>query len=100
MNIPAPELNLLTLDDVAGLVKVSKWSVEQWVAAQALDSFRKGQIRRVTMQALVTFVVQNTLRARKPKWLTPEIEDQFLNLLRQIVRAEIAALNEQQKAAA
>lgn len=88
--MPDATTQLLTLDDVAERLKVGKSSVEEWVANLDLASFKKGGRRRVSEQALTEFVLLNTLKPKRPVWLTRELEEQFWNKIRDVVKQEFA----------
>jgi excisionase family DNA binding protein len=82
---------LLTLDEVAERLHVAKSTVEEWVYAKDLGSFKKGGSRRVSEEDLTKFVLANTLNPRRPAWLTAEVESKFLEQLREVIRQEINA---------
>ena len=86
-----PELDLMSLHEVADEIGVSKSSVEEWVyAEQSLASFKKGKVRKVARADLVQFVLLNTVKPRRPDWLNPKLELEFRNLLRKMVKEEVA----------
>lgn len=91
-----PTTEMLTLEDVATRLKVALRSVQQWVYDKDLGSFHKGERRRVSEAQLTEFVLLNTVNPRRPKWLTPEIENEFVRKMREFVRCEVLSL---QKAA-
>lgn len=85
-----PALELLSVDDVVdALTTVSKRTVEGWIETKQLASVKIGSgrrgIRRVTRLDLNLFVAQHKLQAKRPDWLTPEIDDKFTRQLNQIV---------------
>lgn len=83
------DAQMLTLEEVAEEISVSLSSVECWVRTKALASFKKGRTRRVARAALDEFILQNTVRPRRPDWLTPALSDQLRERLREMVRLEI-----------
>lgn len=80
-----PTTEMLTLDEVAEELNVAKSSVEEWVYDRSLESFTKGRLRRVSRESLTKFVLLNTMKPKRPDWLTAEIESRFTQQLRQIV---------------
>lgn len=80
---------MLTLEQVAMRLGVAKVTVERWVHDRDLESFLKGGVRRVSEESLTKFVLLNSVKARRPDWLTAAVESEFKGLLRQIVQAEI-----------
>jgi excisionase family DNA binding protein len=76
---------LLTLDQVAAQLGVSKSSVEEWVRTKSLASFKVGRLRKVSCEELARFILANTVRSRRPDWMTDEIESEFLKRLRHLV---------------
>jgi excisionase family DNA binding protein len=91
MNPTVPEINMLTLDQVAEEIGVAKSTVEEWVYNKDLASFKKGGVRRVNREDLVRFVALNTLKPRRPDWLTAKIESDFRQLLENIIAGQVAA---------
>jgi hypothetical protein len=90
---------LLKLADVATELGVSESTVQDWVygtkeAEPVLDSFAKVKGRRVSVEDLTRFVLANTVRPHRPKWLTPEVESKFRQLLREEVRGVLVELQE------
>jgi len=84
---PAPTIpDLLTLDQVAAKIQIAKSTAELWVYQGDLASFKKGAVRRVSPEALARFIILNTLKPRRPDWLTAPIESEF----RRQVRAGMA----------
>lgn len=81
--------DLLTLEAVAMRLGVSKGSVENWVSAKDLASFKKGGMRRVSEEELTKFVLLNTVKPKRPDWLTAAVEADFRNMLRGIVKDEV-----------
>lgn len=75
----------LTLDQVAGRIDVAKSTVEEWVSTKQIESFKKGKVRRVSEEALTKFVLLNTVKPRRPDWLTAEIQTEFERRLETIV---------------
>ena len=91
-----PTTKLLTTQEVADELGLAQSVIEGWIAEPnpELSSFRKGKrIRRVSLADLLEFVLRNRVQARRPEWLTPEVESRFRNLLRESVRLEIQTLN-------
>jgi excisionase family DNA binding protein len=80
---------LLTLDEVAERLGVSRRTVEEWIENKFLASFKKGGCRRVSEEALTKFVLLHTLNPQRPDWLTVKVESDFTQKLREIVKAEI-----------
>jgi len=77
--------SMLTVDEVAAQLGVSKSSVEEWVRTKSLASFKVGRLRKVSREELARWVLANTVRSRRPEWATAEIESEFLKLLRRLV---------------
>lgn len=93
----SPSTHMYTLQEVADELGVGFTTVKDWVygtedADPALDSFNKVKGRRVSLEDLTRFVLANTVRARRPKWLTPEVESKFRGLMREMVKAEVLSL--------
>lgn len=81
---------LLTLDEAAGRLGVSRRSVEEWITNKSLASFKKGGCRRVSEEALTRFVLLHTLNPQRPDWLTCQVESEFTAKLRELIRQEFA----------
>jgi excisionase family DNA binding protein len=88
--IENPTTSMLTVDDVARRLKVGQSSVEEWIKNLDLGSFKKGSRRRVSEQCLTEFVLVNTLKPRRPDWLTREIEEQFWRKIDERVQQAMA----------
>jgi excisionase family DNA binding protein len=82
---------LMTIDEVKDALKVSKTSVEGWIYAREIASFKKGRHRKVAREDLVRFVMLNTIKARRPDWLTAQLETEFRKMLADIVAAQVRA---------
>lgn len=82
---------LLTLDEAAERLGVSRRTVEEWVEQKALASFKKGGCRRVSEEALIKFVLLHTLNPQRPDWLTARVESEFVQKVRELVRMEFNA---------
>ncbi len=81
----SPTTKLLTLAEVAGEVHVAKSTVGEWVyQEECLASFRKGSIRRVSLENLTRFVILNTLNPRRPEWMTAAVQTEFEKRLEEI----------------
>ena len=89
--IIAPTTHLLTLDDVAAETGVVRRTVEEWIHAKDLGSFKKGGCRRVSLEHLTKFVLLHTFNPRRPEWLTAQVEGDFQKRLREMVQAEFNA---------
>lgn len=85
----AAGLRHLTLDEVAVRLGISKATIERWVANRDLDSFKKGGCRLVSEESLAKFVLLNTVKAKRPDWLTAAVETDFRNLLRGLIQERV-----------
>lgn len=88
--IICPTTDLLTLDMVAEEARVVKSTVEQWVYDLELGSFKKGKIRRVPREDWIQFVLLHKFNPRRPDWHTAQVEGHLVEMLRGIIRQEIA----------
>lgn len=89
--ISAPAIpELLTIDEVVTALNVSRTSVEEWIYAREIASFKKGRVRKVAREDLVRFVMLNTVKARRPDWLTAQLETEFRQQLAALVREVLA----------
>jgi hypothetical protein len=77
---------MLTLDEVAARLKVALRSVQQFVYDKDLGSFHKGERRRVSELQLVEFVLINTVNPKRPHWLTPRLESEFVEKMKDLIR--------------
>lgn len=84
-----PTTELLPLVHVAAELGVSLTTVQQWVKDRDLDAFRKGSNVGISREALTRFVLLNTVRAKRPDWLTAEVESEFRRQQREMIRQEI-----------
>jgi len=89
-----PTTSLLTLEEAAERLGVKLRTVQEWVyggedSEPVLDSFTKVKGRRISEEALARFVLANTLRARRPKWLTEKVESEFMQKMRQMIQLEV-----------
>lgn len=92
---------LLSIDEAASSLNVSKSTVEKWVRDKDLASFKKGKNRLVSREDLTRFVLLNTVKPKRPDWLTAPVESDFRNMLRVIVKQEVEQttwLEQQRKA--
>lgn len=90
MTANATEFDLMTLQEVADELGVSKSSVDEWVyVEQTLPSFKKGKVRRVDRVDLVRFVMVHKLKPRRPEWLTAPLVSEFERQLRELVAGEV-----------
>jgi hypothetical protein len=100
--IVSPTTHLLRVPEVAAELGVCESTVQNWIYAKApkkpaLESFVKGGVRMVSLEALTRFVLLNSVKPGRPDWLTAAVESDF----RQIIRMEVqAALMEMQRKAA
>lgn len=96
----SPTTKLFSLDEVAAEIGVHRTTVEDWVTDgdRPLGSFKKGKTRRVSLADLTAFVLGNTLKPKRPAWLTPEVERQFearqLEMMQMEVRRQVAEARE------
>jgi excisionase family DNA binding protein len=81
---------LLTIDQTAARLGVSKSTVEKWLRSKALASFKMGRLVRIDSEELARFIAVNTVKPRRPEWLTVQVEDQFWRRVREIIINEIA----------
>ena len=81
-----PNSQLLTLDEVAAALGVSRTTVEDWVRSRSLGSFKKGKLRKVDRAELARFILANSVRSKRPDWCTEEIEGEFRRVVREIVQ--------------
>lgn len=82
-------LDLMTIQAVADWLAVAKSTVETWIYNRDLPSFRKGGLRKINRADVVRFVMLNTIRPRRPDWLTAQAESEFKKLLAEIVAVEV-----------
>jgi excisionase family DNA binding protein len=93
--IPEATTKMLTLDGVAGRLGVSRRTVEEWVYNKDLAAFKKGGrgkkggCPRVSEESLAKFVLLHTLNPKRPEWLTAQVESQFVEKLREMIRVEM-----------
>lgn len=91
----AQALNMLTVDEVAGELGVSKTKVEGWVRRKEIASFLKDRVRRILREDLVRFVMLHMIHPKRAEWLTAEIETKFRRELQEmiegIVRSQLTA---------
>lgn len=80
---------MLKIDEVAAELKVGKRTVEGWLADKSLSHFEVGRNVRISREELTRFVLANTKQAKRPTWLTREIETEFTKQLREMVTFEI-----------
>jgi excisionase family DNA binding protein len=92
------ELDLMTIQEVADWLKVAKSTVEIWVYGKDLASFRKGKVRKIERHDVIRFVALNTIKPRRPDWLTAPLENEFRKLLTEIVSSEVRQAMEQKAA--
>lgn len=85
-----PTTHMLSLEEVADELGVSLSTVKEWVKKKLLASFKKGKTRRVSEQALIEFVVTNTVRPKRPDWLTASVESDFWARVAAVVKREVA----------
>lgn len=97
MDAPA---QMLSLDAVAEVLGVSKTSVEEWVRTKAIASFKKGRVRRIAREDLARFVALNTVKPRRPDWLTASVESEFRRQLRELVETLFTAEAQRRREAA
>jgi excisionase family DNA binding protein len=88
---PHATTELLSIDAAAGELGVSKTTVEKWVRDKDLASFKKGKCRLISRADLTKFVILNTVRPRRPDWLTAPVESEFVEKLKGMVRQEVNA---------
>lgn len=91
---------LLDVTEAARLVGVAQSTMEAWVADKTVGSFKKGRSRRIAREELVRFVLVNTLRPKRPEWLTTAVESDFQKVLREIVAIQVQKLLFEQRLAA
>jgi len=91
---------LLTIEEAARLCGVAKSTMEVWVADQTVASFLKGRARRISREELARFVLLNTLKPKKPEWLTEEMVPNFRRLIGEIVATEVEKCLREQRLAA
>jgi excisionase family DNA binding protein len=56
---PVPQL--LTIDDVGRLGRVSTRTVRRWIAAGVLRAVRRGRVVRVLSEDVLTFLAENRI---------------------------------------
>jgi hypothetical protein len=83
---------LLTLEEAAAFARVGGTMMAGWIKGNKPEvaSFCKGRNRTVHRDSLVEFIWLNSLRPRKPDWMTPQVESDAQRLMRELVAAEVA----------
>jgi|GEM_PF-6845573 len=84
---PTATTKMLTIEEVAERLHICKRQVEQLIADKLLQSCIIGKRRRVSEEALARFVLEHTVKPRRPDWLTPNVEGELVQKLREIVLA-------------